>query len=87
MAIKNSGDEEDRTSGLQLTTEETRATTAAPFHRFDGINAIPLDYDFTHLGFSGRMRFWGCIYLSIYQSSYSRLSGRWICDTQVLMHR
>jgi hypothetical protein len=69
MAIKNSGDEEDRTSGLQLTTEETRATTAAPFHRFDGINAIPLDYDFTHLGFSGRMRFWGVhipVHLSVF---------------------
>jgi hypothetical protein len=33
--IKEVGVEEDQTSGLKLTAEETRATTAAPFHRFD----------------------------------------------------
>jgi hypothetical protein len=29
-----------------LQSEETRATTAAPFHRSDGINAVSLDYEF-----------------------------------------
>jgi hypothetical protein len=29
------GVEENRTGGLKLTAEKTRATTAAPFHRFD----------------------------------------------------
>jgi hypothetical protein len=43
--IKEVGVSEDRTSGLQLTAEETRATTAAPDHRFDGINAVCLDYE------------------------------------------
>jgi hypothetical protein len=77
MAIKNSGDKEDRTSGLQLTAEKTRATTAAPFHRFDGINAILLDYDFTHMEFCGGETFWGVRMpsLSIYQSSHSGLCG------------
>jgi hypothetical protein len=48
MALKKVGVSEDRTSGLQLTAEEIRATTAAPGHRFDGENAICLDYDFHH---------------------------------------
>jgi hypothetical protein len=48
---KEFGVEENRTGGLQLTAEKTRAATAAPFHRFDGVNAVPLEY-------KGSLTFW-----------------------------